>query len=100
MIQVDYTLHVSDLAMVGAGVLVTWRAIKWAGAIVIEQRDFNRDISALLRGDADRPGIVRDVRELKRDMYEPTGSMNGLKKSVSSIKLALARSNIDVRSEE
>lgn len=101
MIQVDYTLHVSDLALVGAGIAVTWRTLRWAGKIVIEQRDFNRDITSLLRGDGeDRPGIVRDVRDLKFDMYESGGSMLRTKRMIESIRLALARSNIEVRGDD
>jgi len=87
MPQIDWTLHANDLLMFGALIIA-------GGKILLQQRDFNRDVLTILRGANGTNGLVSDVKGLKHEVYESGGRLSKFGHYLSSIRTCLATQNI------
>ena len=87
MPQIDWTLHVNDLVMFGAIVLA-------GGKLFLAQRDFNRDVLAILKGADGKNGLVSDVKGLKHAMYDSGGRVSQLWHWIGNIRVGLATKGI------
>lgn len=83
---IDTTIHLSDVLLVGGGIYSFFK-------MFLSQRDINRDVLKILRGENGKNGLVSDVKGLKRDMYETGGA-------VPSIRIGLAAKGIVLHHDE
>ena len=92
MFQVDTTIHLSDVVLVGGGIASFLKAFLW-------QRDINRDVLRLLRGEDGKNGLVSEVKSLKHDMYETSGIVSKVKHTLNNFRVGLAAKGIQVPHE-
>lgn len=76
--QIDYTVHVSDLFLVGGGIVTVVMG-------AIGQRDINRKLLRILLGGDGDEGLVSGVKRLKTDMYESGGKVSGINHTVNNL---------------
>lgn len=79
MLQIDSTIHLSDLIIFGGGLITIVR-------LFLSQRDINRDVLRLLRGERGDNGLVADVKQLRGDMYENDGIIAKILRTLTGIK--------------
>lgn len=91
--NIDTTIHLSDVVMVGGGIVAFLRAFLW-------QRDINRDVVRLLKGESGNNGLVSDVKGLKHDVYEAGGVVGKVKHTIATLRLGLALKGIEVPHDE
>lgn len=92
MFQIDTTIHLSDVVLVGGGIAAFLKAFVW-------QRDINRDVLRILKGEGGTNGLLSEVSALKHNMYETTGIVSMVKHSIVTLRLGLATRGIHLHEE-
>jgi len=87
MFQIDTTIHLSDIVMVGGGIVAFLRAFLW-------QRDINRDVLRILRGEDGTNGLVSDMKKVKHDVYERGGVVSTIAHSLNTLYVGLQAKGI------
>ena len=100
MFTFDWTIHMSDVAVVGAGILAFFK-------MFLSQRDLNNKVLRILLGEEGKNGIVSDIRTLRGDVYVLQKDMNDsggmvarIRHSIVTLRLAMAARGVDLRDED
>lgn len=93
MLELDYTIHLSDLVLIGGGIASFLK-------MFLTQRDINRDVLKLLKGETGTNGLVGDVKTLKHDVYETGGIVATVKHTIANLRVGLAAKGIEVPHDE
>ena len=91
--NIDTTIHLSDIFLVGGGIAAFLKAFLW-------QRDINRDVIRILKGEDGKNGLVSQVQAVRHDMYEHGGVLSRVKHSIANIKTGLFKHGIELPHDE
>ena len=79
--------------LIGAGILAFFK-------MFLSQRDLNREVLRLLKGDNGDLGLVKTVDKIGRDMYDSGGIVARIRHSVVTMRVAIAARGIETRDED
>lgn len=92
-VSVDTSIHLSDVVMVGGGIVTFAK-------IFVRQDKLNEKFLRILTGEDGKNGLVGDVKELKRNMYEYGGLVSKIRHTAANVRTALLAHNIAVPTDE
>lgn len=93
MLEIDTTIHLSDVVLVGGGIASFFK-------MFMAQRDINRDVLKLLKGETGTNGLVGDVKALKHDVYVTGGIVSKVKHTIANLRVGLATHGINIPHDE
>lgn len=87
--DIDWSVRFTDLITIGLLPLV-WQG----GRMLLSQRDFNLEVTRILKGEDGKNGVVGLTTKLHRDMYESGGRISHVTHYISNLRLTLMKHSI------
>jgi len=90
---IDWSIQLGDLILAILGLVVTLAMVPLL-TFLKDTRDFNREVTSILRGHTGTNGLIGDVKGLKHEIYESGGKLSKLWHYLANLRIGLAKQDI------